>query len=139
MLPRDVVVAGVSIVRYTELCGTPCVMSGPATIPSSGGIPSSEESTSIVVFGIVAVDITAGTVCVDADLDAISPVDGELRMIARVSHAHDRSWIFLGRSGEQILPDAPALPADLRCGDWLALTCPGTMTVGALHASHETR
>ncbi|MFD4958002.1 hypothetical protein [Microbacterium sp. NPDC058389] len=34
----DVTVTGISVLRYTTLCGTPCVMTGTAVIPLSGDV-----------------------------------------------------------------------------------------------------
>lgn len=128
---RDVTIAGVSLLRYVELCATPCVTTGQAVIPLSGGMASTTDWTSIVVATVTAVtDDGVRTLTIDAALHATAHTGAELRMIGRVSHAPDRAWVILDAEGERIALDAPLLPADLRPGDLVALPCRGAIGLG---------
>lgn len=51
----DVIVGGVSVARYVDLCATPCVMTGPAVIPLSGGMPSPTDTTTVLAIRVAAV------------------------------------------------------------------------------------
>ena len=128
---RDVTIAGVSLLRYVELCATPCVTTGAAVIPVSGGMASATEWTSVVVAAVTGVSEDGiRTLMVDAALHAVPHIGGELRMIGRVSHAPERAWVVLDARGERVALDAPLLPADLRPGDLLALPCRGAIGLG---------
>ncbi len=45
----DVTVAGVSLTRLAEWCGTPCVHTAAAVVPGTGGMPSSDDLASVLV------------------------------------------------------------------------------------------
>jgi hypothetical protein len=124
----DVTIAGVSLTRLAEWCGTPCVHTAAAVIPGTGGMPSATEVASVIVARVTQV-ATAEDGTIDIWIDARltdSPVAiDELRMIGRVSTACD-SRARIHPAGEA---DEPArveeLVSDLRVGDLLALPCRG--------------
>lgn len=129
----DVVIAGVSLRRYVEICGTPCVESGPAIIPLSGGCLSPTETTTVLVTSVTRVvgDGAERVLVVDSVLDDVEAHWGELRLIARVSHAYDRRFAVRDARGSVVHASVVAqLPADLEVGDLLAVPCRGTVTVG---------
>ena len=69
LVPDDVVVAGVSVRRLVEVCGTPCVHSG-----EPGELPGPAGCGALVVVAVTAV--LAGiagerVVCVDGRLDGV--------------------------------------------------------------------
>ncbi|MDR6867442.1 hypothetical protein J2Y69_002045 [Microbacterium resistens] len=137
---HDVTITGVSLLRFVELCATPCVTTGPAVIPLSGGIPSSTEWTSAVVVSVVAAtDDGVRTLTIDASLAAVPHDGGELRMIGRISHAPDRVWVVRDANGDRVALDAPTLPADLRPGDLLALPCRGAVALGDIRPGSSGR
>lgn len=119
----DVVVAGVSMRRLVEVCGTPCVHSGEAM-----GIRGDEDGCgALVVVAVTAVLAGAGgerVVCVDGRLDGVDAQWGEARVLGRGS----------GRSSVvRIVAAAPtsgtaavALPADLAVGDLVVVPCGGS-------------
>ncbi|KQR92138.1 MAG: hypothetical protein J0I33_03835 [Microbacterium ginsengisoli] len=117
---RDVVIAGVSVLRYAELCGTPCVTTAPAIVPLSGGVPSATASTSVLVAAVTGCD--DGMLRLDARLDELAPCWAEARLLGRISHAAERRW----RLGACTV----VLPADLGVGDVVALPCPGAVGLG---------
>ncbi|QHC69707.1 hypothetical protein [Rathayibacter sp. VKM Ac-2801] len=131
----DVVVAGVSLTRLVEVCGTPCVHVGAAVVRGTGGCPSVLEQGTAVVVGVVAVTTGADgerRVLVDGRLDAVPAVLGELRLLGRASAACARPAIVTG-PGEGVGDGVQAvLPRDLRPGDLLAFPCAGALPLRAL-------
>ncbi|WP_191906690.1 hypothetical protein [Microbacterium lushaniae] len=123
----DVTVSAISLRRYAELCGTPCVCTGAAVIPLSGGVASRTDSTTVLLLGIAAVDDRA--VVVDGRISHLQPVWREARLLGRVSHAHEKPFAVRGADGS---PAAVVLPGDVRVGDLVAVPCPGLHTVGEL-------
>jgi hypothetical protein len=119
----DVVVAGVSMRRLVEVCGTPCVHSGEAP-----GMRRDEDGCgALVVVAVTAVLAGAGgerVVCVDGHLDGVDARWGEARVLGRAS----------GRSSVvRIVAAAPtsgmaavALPDDLAVGDLVVVPCGGS-------------
>jgi len=123
----DVTVRAVSVGRYAEICGTPCVCTGPAVIPASGGVASASLSTTVVVATVT--DAGPAVLRLDAALAGLDAVWREARLIGRVSHAYDEPFAVLDAHGEE--PCATVvLPGDVRAGDRVALPCPGCHTVG---------
>ena len=125
----DVVVAGVSMRRLVEVCGTPCVHSGEAP-----GMRRDEDGCgALVVVAVTAV--LAGSdaggervVCVDGHLDGVDARWGEARVLGRASgRATGRSSVV------RIVAAAPtsgmaavALPDDLAVGDLVVVPCGGS-------------
>ena len=127
----DVVVAGVSMRRLVEVCGTPCVHSGEAL-----GMRGDEDGCgALVVVAVTAVLAGAGgerVVCVDGHLDGVEARWGEARVLGRASgRASGRAT---GRSSVvRIVAAAPtsgmaavALPDDLAVGDLVVVPCGGS-------------
>jgi hypothetical protein len=128
---RDVTLSGISLLRYVELCGTPCVTTGSAVIPQSGGVASRVDWSSVVVASVTDIGRDgARTVRIDAVLGDIDRLGRELRMLGRVSHAPDRPWVVVDADGTRVARDAPRLPEDLRLGDIVALPCRGAVAAG---------
>lgn len=128
----DVVVGGVSILRYVALCGTPCVTTGSAVRPLSGGIASPTESTTILTMSVVMVDERTPTpvLLVDAALAAVAPTWSEARLVGRISPAHDRRFTIRDAAGRDLAGVAVILPGDLRPGDLVTVPCQGAHSVG---------
>lgn len=134
----DVVVAGVSVARYVALCGTPAVMTAPAVIPLSGGMPSPTESATVLAVRVAALagGRAAGDVAGDlpslvlaASLGDAHPVWGEARLLGRISGAPDRRFALDDANGR--LPGvAVMLPGDVTGGDLIAVPCRGALSVG---------
>ncbi|MFC4139459.1 MULTISPECIES: hypothetical protein [unclassified Microbacterium] len=119
----DVTVAAMSLRRYAELCGTPCTCTAPAVIPLSGGMPSPDASTTVVVATVV--DAEECELELDADLEHLSPAWGEMRLIGRISHAYEVLFRISGAGAALV-----SLPGDIRAGDRIAIPCPGCHTLG---------
>lgn len=62
---------------------------------------------------------------------AWQPIPSELRLLGRVSHAHEEQWEAMDARGTR-LTGVPPLPVDLVEGDLLALPCRGPVPVGEL-------
>ncbi|MFZ4896248.1 hypothetical protein ACL9RL_17535 [Plantibacter sp. Mn2098] len=111
----DVVIAGVSLTRLAEWCGTPCVHTAPAVIPRSGGRPSASEQATVVLASVTGVGVSAGgtlIATIDADLDDVNAVWSELRLIGRVSTAHTSIVAIRGIETERgSITDPAAAPA----------------------------
>ncbi|MCX6502715.1 MAG: hypothetical protein NT132_09995 [Microbacterium sp.] len=131
----DIVMAGVSMLRYAELCGTPCVHAGPAVIPGTKGRPSSTADCSVIVTAVLTVDagdaVAQTAVRLDASFSRTTPVWAEARVIGRVSIAPHRAMTALGAGDTSAA--AVMLPVDIRPGDLIALPCPGLIVLRDLH------
>lgn len=135
----DVVVAGISILRYVELCGTPCVTTGSAVIPLSGGVPSHTETTTILTTAVVAVERASDppntpVVILDAALDVAVPRWKEARLVGRVSDARDRRFAVCDAAGLDLAGGALILPGDLVPDDLVTVPCGGALSVGDVRA-----
>lgn len=122
----DVTVRAMSVGRYADLCGTPCVCTGPAVIPASGGVASTVLSTTVVVATVV--DAMPGTLRLDACVAGLEAVWREARLLGRVSHAYDDTFAVVDAAGRTV--GSATLPGDVRVGDRVAFPCPGCHTVG---------
>lgn len=123
----DVTVRAVSVGRYAEICGTPCVCTGPAVIPASGGVASASLSTTVVVATVT--DATPATLRLDACVAGLEVVWREARLIGRVSLAYDEPFAVLDAHGSAACGSV-VLPGDVHVGDRVAFPCPGCHTVG---------
>lgn len=123
----DVTVRAISVGRYAEICGTPCVCTGPAVIPASGGVASPVLSTTVIVATVT--DAGADTIRLDACAAGLDVVWREARLLGRVSHAYDEPFAVLDAHGEESCGTV-VLPGDVRVGDRIAVPCPGCHTVG---------
>jgi hypothetical protein len=123
----DVVIDGVSLRRYEELCGTPCVCTGAAIVPLSGGVASATASTTVVLAAVTVVE--GEHLHLDARFEGCAPIWREARLLGRVSHAYEAPFaVHAAVSGA--VSGAVRLPGDLRAGDLLAVPCPGCFSVG---------
>lgn len=132
----DVTIAAVSLLRYAEICGTPCVCSWPAVIPDSGGRASATEATTVVVATVISADAT--TIRLDACLGDLAPVWKEVRLIGRVSHAYDEPFALFDAHGEDPVATV-TLPGDPRVGDRIAVPVPGYHRVGEVRFAQAAR
>ncbi|MBP2459106.1 hypothetical protein ABID70_001673 [Clavibacter michiganensis] len=119
----DVVVAGVSMRRLVEVCGTPCVHSGDA-----GGIQGDGDGCgALVVVAVTAV--LAGpdgerVVCVDGHLDGVDARWAEARVLGRGSGCS--SAVRMVAAAHTSGTAAVALPDDLAVGDLVVVPCGGS-------------
>ncbi|AJW80539.1 hypothetical protein CmiCFBP2404_02035 [Clavibacter michiganensis subsp. insidiosus] len=119
----DVVVAGVSMRRLVEVCGTPCVHSNEAL----GIRDDADGCGALVVVAVTAVLVGPGgerVVCVDGHLDGVDARWSEARVLGRPVG---------GRSVARIVAASPtsgttavALPDDLALGDLVVVPCGGS-------------
>jgi len=119
----DVTIAGVSLLRLVDWCGTPCVHTAAAVIPGTNGRPSDTELASVTVTRVqsVASANDGGLVIeVDADLRGCRGVLSEVRLIGRASVAHTVSVRVPMSEGMAL-----ALPGDVHPGDLIAVPCLG--------------
>lgn len=123
----DVTVRAVSVGRFADICGTPCVCTGPAVIPASGGVASTTLSTTVVVATVT--DAGPDTLRLDACVAGLAAVWREARLIGRVSHAYDEPFAVVDAHGEEPCGTV-VLPGDVRVGDRIAFPSPGCHTVG---------
>jgi len=123
----DVTVRSMSVGRYADICGTPCVCTGPAVIPASGGVASATSSTTVVVATVR--DATGITVQLDAGVADLDVTWSEARLIGRISRAYDKPFAVIDAHGSGACGTA-VLPSDLHAGDRVAFPCPGCHTVG---------
>jgi len=125
----DIVVSGISLLRLVEVCGTPAVHSGATVIPDSGGQPSSDAQTAVLVVRVIAVehhDSGATIVQVDARLDNLRLIWSQTRLLGRRSSARQKICLIVRRPGTTDLTVtddviAVEMPKDLRTGDLLAV------------------
>lgn len=122
---EDVVVAGVSMRRLVEVCGTPCVHSTEAMgIRGDVGAAGCGALVVVAVTAVLAGPVGERVVCVDGHLDGVDARWGEARVLGRTP----------GRSSvARIVAAAPtsgtaavALPDDLAVGDLVVVPCGGS-------------
>lgn len=123
----DIIVRAVSVGRFADICGTPCVCTGPAVIPASGGVASPVLSTTVIVATVT--DAGPDTVRLDACAAGLDVIWREARLLGRVSLAYDEPFAVLDAHGEESCGTV-VLPGDVRVGDRIAVPCPGCHTVG---------
>lgn len=122
----DVVMAGVSLLRFAELCGTPCVHGGAGVIAGTGGRPSQDADCSVIIAAVHQVDNEAN-VRLDARLSALPVVWSEARLLGRISTAYVMEYAVSGPGGGA--KNRVTLPGDLRVGDVIAVPCPGAIVL----------
>jgi hypothetical protein len=125
VVPDDVVVAGVSVRRLVEVCGTPCVHSGePGELPG----PASACGALVVVAVTAVLAGIAGerVVCVDGHLDGVDARWDGARVLGRSTSgsALVPARVVAGRPTADA--DVVALPADLAVGDLVVVPCGGS-------------
>ncbi|CAQ02421.1 hypothetical protein ACR8AL_15265 [Clavibacter sepedonicus] len=119
----DGVVAGVSMRRLVEVCGTPCVHSGEAMGIRGDG----DGCGALVVVAVTAVLAGADgerVVCVDGHLDGVDARWGEARVLGRGSGC--RSVVRIVAATPTSGTAAVALPDDLAVGDLVVVPCGGS-------------
>jgi hypothetical protein len=152
----DVTIAGVSLLRLVDWCGTPCVHTAAAVTPRAGGRvdPRADDpsTASVIVAKVLAVNPhgdDAIDVWIDADLGGCNAFPAETRMIGRASTAHD-TVIHLrsgGRnasgsgdsSGSEDCSVPIELGSDIHFGDLLAIPCAGTTCLHEIDPNHLHR
>lgn len=122
----DVEVAGVSLLRIADLCGTPAVHIAHASVPGSNGtVASPAMPAGVVVVRVVEAsepdDGTVRNLIVDAELNELEPVWSEARLIGRVSVARAVPTALGSTSADPSSAPTADLPADLTIGDLIAL------------------
>jgi hypothetical protein len=125
VVPDDVVIAGVSVRRLVEVCGTPCVHSGePGELPG----PASACGALVVVAVTAVLAGIAGerVVCVDGHLDGVDARWDGARVLGRSTSgsALVPARVVAGRPTADA--DAVPLPADLAVGDLVVVPCGGS-------------
>ncbi|MDQ1606592.1 MAG: hypothetical protein QOJ18_959 [Microbacteriaceae bacterium] len=145
----DVTIAGVSLLRLVDWCGTPCVHTAAAVTPRAGGRvdprASDEDATSVIVAKVIAVEPhdDAIDVWIDADLSGCNAFPSETRMIGRVSTAHDTVIHLRSGSGNPSRGGACSVPielgSDIHFGDLLAIPCAGTTCLHEIDPNHLHR
>jgi hypothetical protein len=142
----DVTIAGVSLLRLVDWCGTPCVHTAPA--PPAIARRRDSDMASVIVAKVLAVEPRAadpdgthlgagiGTldVWIDADLSGCSAFPSETRMIGRASTAHDTVVRLRSESGDFSAPFE--LASDIHFGDLLAIPCSGTTSLHDIDPNH---
>jgi hypothetical protein len=137
----DVTIAGVSLLRLVDWCGTPCVHT--AAAPAAVARRSGSDTTSVIVAKVLAVEPAGADpdgaradgagmldVWIDADLGGCDAVPSEIRMIGRVSTAHDTVIRLRSGGGTRSVPIE--LASDIHFGDLLAIPCSGTTCLHAI-------
>jgi hypothetical protein len=124
----DIVVAGISLRRLADVCGTPAVHSAASVIPDSGQRPDPDAVTGVLVARVLVVaehHSGAPVIQVDARLDNLRLVWSEARIVgARVST----------RSRISLLVRKPRTVDIASTNDVLVMDLPARVAVGHLLA-----
>lgn len=128
--PRDVEVAGLSMMAMAAEAGTPCVRNAAAVVPGSNGLLSARRFASVVVTRVVAVERAEegrlAQVWVDAELQRCRVVPGAMRLVGRPTGLRRQSMRIRPDAHSASGPTIELLPTDLREGDVLVVPCLGT-------------
>jgi hypothetical protein len=136
----DVTIAGVSLLRLVDWCGTPCVHTAAAVVPGTGGRPSETELASVVVTRVRAVDRNGDDsldVWIDAEAGNCGAVLSEARLIGRASTAHDSDARLRSTTGEYAIQGTIEIGDDVRAGDLLAIPCRGATRLHEVSPLHQ--
>jgi hypothetical protein len=125
----DIVVAGISLRRLAEVCGTPTAHRAASVIPATGQRPSLETSTGVLVTRVLAVAehySGAAVIQVDARLDNLRLIWSEARLIGTRSGSRSRLSLLVRQPGTvdiEFTRDVLAvdLPVRLAVGDLIAI------------------
>jgi hypothetical protein len=141
----DVMIAGVSLLRLVDWCGTPCVHT--AAAPPAIARRRDSDTASVIVVKVLAVEphgtepdgavpdgIGTLDVWIDADLSGCKAFPFETRMIGRASTAHDTVVQLRSGSGDCSVPFE--LASDIHFGDLLAIPCSGTTSLHDIDPNH---
>lgn len=135
----DVLVAGISLLRLVDVCGTPCVHTAASVVPGTHGRPSPSGQACVVVVRVLQVErmpvqpesgaAPVLRVVVDGDLGQAHPVPSEARLVGRASTAHRIiAECVCGERSTLVVP----VPQDLSVGDLIVVPCVGTIPLRAL-------
>ncbi|WP_431803469.1 hypothetical protein [Microbacterium sp. bgisy203] len=140
----DLVIGGVSLVRFVALCDTPAVMTAPAVIPLSGGVASLTATTSVIAVRIVRVERSDGaaalpTLVLDGAFTACAPEWSHARVVGRICVGADRRFAVSEAAGRAVDAVTLLLPGDVTAGDVLAVPCVGAVSVGDVRPTEPAR
>jgi hypothetical protein len=129
VLANDIVIAGVSLQRLVDACGTPVVQSGASVNETADNQPPTSERVEVLVVRVVAMAVhRAGcpVIQVDARLDNLRLIWSQLRSIGGVQSHRNRNVLVVRKPSMTDLEEADdviavSLPASLRVGDLLAV------------------
>ncbi|MFC7431962.1 MULTISPECIES: hypothetical protein [unclassified Agrococcus] len=126
----DVVVGGLSLRAVAAVTGTPCIHAGAAVRPGTGGLPSPDAVTSVVVAMVVALVPVAGGCGAALDVDArgVPLAWGEARLLGRASTARRVPTAVVSCG---LVIATPRLVADLHPGDLVAIPGAGRVRIRA--------
>jgi hypothetical protein len=141
----DVTIAGVSLLRLVDWCGTPCVHT--AAAPAANARRRASDTASVIVTKVLAVEphgadpdgavpdgIGTLDVWIDADLGGCNAFPSETRVIGRASTAHDTVVHLRSGSGDCSVPFE--LASDIHFGDLLAIPCGGSTCLRDIDPNH---
>jgi hypothetical protein len=125
----DILVAGISLRRLADVCGTPTVHSAASVIPDSGQRPDPDAATGVLVARVLVVaEHYSGVpvIQVDARLDNLRLVWSEARVVGGRSGVRSRISLLvrrprttdIARTRDVLVLD---LPARLAAGDLIAI------------------
>jgi hypothetical protein len=125
----DIVVAGISLLRLAEVCGTPAVHSAASVIPNTGQRPALDAWTGVLVVRVLAVaEHRSGVpvIQVDARLDNLRLLWSETRLIGARAGARSRISLLVRTPGTVDIEDTDdvlvvELPARVAEGDLIAI------------------
>ena len=134
--PTDLAIAGLSLVRLVDWCGTPCVHTGDAVIPGSDGRPSDTRLASAIVVRVKSVAVAGKqlSIWIDAELGNCIPLMEDARLIGRASTAHTAEALVFSTTPHSPVHRGSVLPLDLVEGDLIAIPCVGVTTLRAIRS-----
>jgi hypothetical protein len=125
----DILVAGVSLRRLVDVCGTPAVHSGSSVIFGNRREGSTAECTAVLVTRVLAMTRHRSgrtVVQVDARLGSLRLIWSQARRVGGKQTSRTRTVLLVRNPSMIDLADAEdvlavSLPANLRAGDFLAV------------------
>ena len=138
--PSDVTVAGVSMTRLADWCGTPCVHTAAAVIPGTNGAPSPTEMTSVIVTRVREISRAHDgslDIWIDARLADCDAHTAQIRLIGRVSTASDQTARIHTAGLHVPSVVVSEIVSDLQVGDLFALPCSGTVRLCEIDPEHH--
>ncbi len=125
----DIVVAGISLRRLAEVCGTPTSHSAASVIPLGSSLPSPESSTGVLVTRVLQVaEHYSGVplIRVDAPLRSLRLVWSEARVIGAKTGSRSKLSLLVREKGVRDIEAthkvlAVDLPARVAVGDLIAI------------------
>lgn len=131
----DLIVEGASMTEAAQMHGTPLLREGDACVRRTQGlrIATGMRATVIVLRVLSVAHHPGGALLlhVDADLSGVPAALEEMRLLGRVSTAHDAPAFLVhevpSAHGAPFVRLASGLPADLCTGDLLAVPAAGSI------------